>query len=131
MTTHEKLIFTLVVAAWLFQLLLMGIARHIVADEYLHALPPGVTVNNLPASTKFVALPILAPDVARGVAKIPFIAYWTFLWVWPICVLAWMWRTDDRVAALSRWTIGMSLYAVFVVGSAVMIAFSLWLPTRT
>lgn len=132
MKTREKLLFLGVVAAWLAVLAVTGTTlRQIVADEYLHGLPGHVTLENLPVSTKYVALPILAADRSPTLAKAPFIVYWLSLLILPIALILWMWRADDRSTALVRWTLGMSLYAVVVLGSAILITFSLWLPTRT
>jgi hypothetical protein len=131
MTRREKVPYVVIVAAWILLLSGIGVARRIIADEYLHALPPHVTAVNLPVSTSYVALPILAGDRTQHIAKTPFVIYWLVLFAWPMAVLTWMWRAEDRYVALARWIVGVSAYAVFVLGSAMMIAFSLWLPMRT
>lgn len=129
MMKSKKIGFALTLLLWLRSLCVVGLARRVIAHEYLHSLSPQAKTE-LPSSTRRVALPILAADVTQGLSKAPFFSYWIVVWLSPVLLTAWAWRATDDVTALFRWMIGMATYAIFMCVSTVLLAFSLWLPMR-
>lgn len=125
---RHKIICALLVAFWLLALIPIGSARRILAHDYLHSLE-GPT-RNLPISTRSFALPILAADITQGLSRTVFYAYWCFVYVWPIVAAVWTWRANDPGELAMKWSLGISIYAVLMVSSCVLITFSLWLPFR-
>jgi len=71
MMKSKKIGFALTLLLWLCSLCVVGLARRVIAHEYLHSLSPQAKTE-LPSSTRRVALPILAADVTQGLSKAPF-----------------------------------------------------------
>jgi hypothetical protein len=116
-----------IVVLWLcFLTLCFLVLREDCAHTYYHLISE--SGDNLPLLTVKVSLPILGPDRLDQSYEWIFYFFWGYLFLFPVVVAVFVWRIKDAFRMVEFWVYAMSLYLVFLLGSAVIVGYGLWLP---